>query len=628
MTHTMAIPGPAPLDPAPSLLWPAWLQEFDSTLAVHSQFVFSGNVRDLYAVAGRPNLASLRHLLWEVLRRYGFAGVIVYDSVDGFSIGPVDGPEGDVAATAAARLLGPHLGKRVPPGELRDVLDDVLSARTDRFAVVVDYASRLARRPDSLSDAERDFFLHCLKRSAGSMRRSDGLSVIPHNPLIWLADSDGDLPAWLGTGNPQVRGIVVPTPVLGTRRIAAELLTARMRVRTDPGQAEEVIKAFARETSGLTLREMRATTELAEQRGLPFERLPEAVVTYRLGVSENPWLQPYLRTQIKREEAFVQRVMGQPKAVRRVLDVLKRASLGMSGAHTGRPGRRPRGVLFFAGPTGVGKTELAKAVAQVVNGDEAALLRFDMSEFAEPHAADRLIGAPPGYTGHESGGQLTNAMRLQPFRVILFDEIEKAHPLVLDKFLQILEDGRLTDGLGRTVYFSETMIIFTSNLGVLHEDTATGQVTMLVHPHQPFDEVETSVRRKIEAHFKTKIKRPELLNRIGDNIVVFDFIRSPADARIFDQQVDNVLHLLRREHGIDIDLSPVHDLLRARCTEDLHYGGRGIGNQVEAHLVNPLARALFDLAERPAGPLLVTAADFSGELTTLTLSPAWQVSHG
>jgi ATP-dependent Clp protease ATP-binding subunit ClpB len=620
---------------------PAWLREFESTLSVHPQFLFSGNIRDLFVVPGRPQLVDLRTLLWEALRSHGYSGIISYDAVDGFAVYPSRGPDGEAAFTAAGALLGTPPDTPPRLNALRPILDKILDDPRRTFAVVMDYASRLIRRPEDPGPEEREFFLYCLKKAVSSAqvpRQSVPQTVqapqttraARHSPLIWLADKEEDLPSWFAVGNVHLRSILVPTPVLGDRRKAAEILTQPQRNHPVVEGEKNVIETFARESNGLTLRAMNGVVQLAIDRGLPFERLPEAVVTYRLGVAENPWQQGYVHEQIRRETTLTRRVLGQPTAVGRVLDVIKRASLGLSGAHTGRPTSRPRGVLFFAGPTGVGKTELAKSVAQMVYGDEAALLRFDMSEFSESHAADRLIGAPPGYVGHEAGGQLTNPMRAQPFRVILFDEVDKAHQLVLDKFLQILEDGRLTDGHGRTTYFSESVIIFTSNLGVLREDPETKEITPLVTPDQPFEIVERSVREAIKNHFR-QIRRPELLNRIGENIIVFDFIRPEAAAKIFELQLGNVLQFLRREHGIELAVaSDVRDQLHQRCTDDLAHGGRGIGNQLEAHFVNPLARALFDrLPGLDTQRLVVTRLDLTGDVTRLTLSTAPKAArHG
>src|SRR5262245_45761699 len=220
-----------------------------------------------------------------------------------------------------------------------------------------------------------------------------------------------------------------------------------------------------------------------------------------------------------------------------------------------------------------------------------------MSEFSAEHADQRLLGAPPGYVGYDVGGELTNAIREKPFSVVLFDVIEKAHPRILDKFLQILDDGVLTSGRGERVYFSESLIVFTSNLGMtrtLQDGSRVANVT----PGEPLDEVRRKVRHEIERHFKLEISRPEILNRIGEN--VFDFIRPQVAHEIFELMVTRVIEDLRAEQQLAMSFTPQASArLETLCLGDLSNGGRGIRNQVEVHLVNPLARALFALDPRP-----------------------------
>src|SRR5262249_42954582 len=187
-----------------------------------------------------------------------------------------------------------------------------------------------------------------------------------------------------------------------------------------------------------------------------------------------------------------------------------------------------------------------------------------------------------------------------PFRVVLFDEIEKAHRSVLDKFLQILEDGRLTDGQGVTTYFSECVLVFTSNLGVMVEDPQTRKKVPIVKPGTPYDVLEAAVRQAIRDHFTEVIGRPELLNRLGDNIVVFDFISPAGAARIFDLQLANIAERLRQEQRLVLEVNQdARQRLRATCTADLDHGGPGIGNALESAPINPLAPHLLD-ARHPA----------------------------
>jgi ATP-dependent Clp protease ATP-binding subunit ClpA len=356
------------------------------------------------------------------------------------------------------------------------------------------------------------------------------------------------------------------------------------------GDFEKSQGTFVDETDGLLLLDLNAIAQLARNEGLSIHQISDAVRRYKLGVTEDPW-RKIDRNKISGAEEFVRRrVKGQEHAVTHMLDVVKRAVTGIGQSPRGG---RPRGVAFLAGPTGVGKTELAKTITSLLFGDESAYIRFDMSEFSAEHADQRLIGAPPGYIGYDVGGELTNSIREKPFSVVLFDEIEKAHPRILDKFLQVLDDGVLSSGRGDRVYFSEAFIVFTSNLGI-YSIGSSGERVPNVLPSEPFETVKRKVRAEIDDHFKRVLNRPEILNRIGENIIVFDFIREDVAEQIFDHMLETLLADVKAL-GFAVSISAsARAALRALCLADLSNGGRGIRNQVEAHLVNPLSRALFD----------------------------------
>ena len=235
-------------------------------------------------------------------------------------------------------------------------------------------------------------------------------------------------------------------------------------------------------------------------------------------------------------------------------------------------------------------------------------MRFDMSEYSQPHADQRLLGAPPGYVGYEEGGQLTDRMLANPFSVLLFDEIEKAHPSILDKFLQILEDGRLTDGRGQTVFFSEAIIVFTSNAGIYQVDPQTGRPRIDPASSQPllnvdprrdieYNQVRTKVQNGVEDYFKHYLGRPELLNRIGQNIIIFDFIREPQMRLMLANKVlPSIARQVQAELSVDVRFAAeVTDQLIAFTAGDVSGGGRGVGNLAEMAVLNPLARTLFSL---------------------------------
>ncbi|HZD69856.1 MAG TPA: AAA family ATPase [Actinomycetes bacterium] len=583
-----------------------WLEEVANCLCVNSQIVLYGNIRDRYLVRGADGtlrLVGMLEALWSRLEPLGWRSMVVYNPVDGVRAFPAT-PEALASAAEAVKVKLP--AEPVPLEQLATLLRAVAGHRAARAAIVLDYASRLVPDIQHLAPAEHRFFATCekLSRDAAPLYAEGSGSLF--NPVIWLLDSQRDVPSFLIAGNESVRMTAVPLPDIDTRLDAARLLGGSFPAApagddgegNGDGDPEHRIKRFAEVTEGMALESMVAITRMAVRMGCPLRRVEDAARSYRVGVTENPWSKPAVRKRIADassltpegpdDSSLTSRVLGQEEAIRRSLDIIMRSATGLTGALSSGQATRPRGVLFFAGPTGVGKTELAKALTHMVFGDERAYIRFDMSEFAAEQAEARLIGAPPGYVGFNAGGELTNAVRRQPFSVLLFDEIEKAHPSILDKFLQVLDDGRLTDGAGSTVYFTEALLIFTSNLGVV---TAEGPV---LRPETPREEVERRIVGAIKDHFINTLHRPELLNRLGDNIVVFHFIQPDVAARIVDLLLRRVAARVFDEHKVKLELADLaREKLVERATADLTLGGRGIRNAIETTLVNPLSRELF-----------------------------------
>ena len=366
---------------------------------------------------------------------------------------------------------------------------------------------------------------------------------------------------------------------------AAQLRTERLRL--EPEYDAEKQRVLGHRNVDMVVREIDIAELVSKWTGIPTGRL--------LGAEAE--------RLVNMEEDLHQRLIGQEEAVVAVSEAIRRSRSGLSDP------RRPIGSFIFLGPTGVGKTELAKALAEFLFDDESNMVRVDMSEYMEKHTVSRMIGAPPGYVGYDEGGQLTEAVRRRPYRVVLFDEIEKAHPDVFNILLQILEDGRLTDGHGRTVDFRNTVIIMTSNLGT--EDLR----------RQPFGfrtdgrdhgVDEQRLRDSVNAALKGAF-RPEFLNRI-DEIIIFHPLSQEQIIRIVGLMVKDVQRRLE-ERRITFELTPKASQWLAQEGFDPVFGARPLRRAVQRHLENPLSKAILSEEFKSGDNLVVDAGDSGLTLT-------------
>src|SRR5207249_1444553 len=295
------------------------------------------------------------------------------------------------------------------------------------------------------------------------------------------------------------------------------------------------------------------------------------IVAKWTGIPVTRLIEAETKKLVHMEERLRQRIVGQEEAVIAVSNAVRRSRAGIQDP------KRPMGSFIFLGPTGVGKTELARALAEFLFDDEQAMVRIDMSEYMEKHAVARLIGAPPGYVGYEEGGQLTEAVRRRPYTVILLDEIEKAHPDVLNVLLQLLDDGRLTDGKGRTVDFKNTVVIMTSNLGSQYlADSAIGSRREIT------EGVRREVMEALRAHF-----RPEFLNRV-DEIIFFHALNEDHLKQIVEIQIAGLLKRLE-ERKIHVQLTDAAKEVLVREGYDPAYGARPLKRTIQRRVLDPLA---------------------------------------
>ncbi len=612
-------------------LIPRWYRELELFCAVKPMLVLEGRVMDQVRVPVTGSLAEdtllpLSAFLNSYLTDAGYEQVVFYSNLVGLM-----NPYAPDMTEQFAKTYGVQMSNGAIPAEFKgndaatapNLIRRAMMQGQHSTAIVLEMASRYVVSPDRLDQQEVNSFNLLLQSALSSATVRTKMGKKP-NLLILLVNKLNDLPTWFYLDNPVCKTITFEAPDRDERMRflsgsawpsffdASVYRTDMPYYQEHPDDLRKLREKFVGVTEGMTFTELDALRRMSRAQCGAIRELCSIVDLYKYGIHENPWEKLSMESLQTAKSDFQKRIKGQDAALERTLDVIKRAVTGLNGANSSGTGK-PKGVLFFAGPTGTGKTETAKALAEKIFGDESACVRFDMSEYGQSHSDQKLLGAPPGYVGYEAGSQLTNAVKKNPFCILLFDEIEKAHPSIFDKFLQILEDGRLTDGQGHTVYFSETIIIFTSNLGMYVKD-ALGQRHQNVSYDMPYEEVTQRLRAAVEDYFKLELGRPEILNRIGENIVIFDFIRQEAGKAILRGQVDKLIRRLKEQKNLTLVVpDESYAQLSDAALADLSNGGRGIGNQVEALLINPLARTLFDSGVTEHATVTVDAFDTAAQ---------------
>ncbi|EFG28789.1 AAA family ATPase [Fusobacterium periodonticum] len=582
---------------------PKWQKEIESFKGIKSTFIIEGNINDIYPYYDEKdqlnyyNLDSLliklfkiEELIVEAVTKLEY-NFVFCNPVLGFYNKKSSVPEILKDFDEANNIFkndGRESYKVDDIEKLSVIIKEALTTKKEKpITIVMNFAARYISSPTSLDSCENNMFINLFEASMNA-KAIKGYS----NTLILVVEKFNDLPSWFYYNNPNVRTITIPNPDKNIRLDFIE-----MNYKEELESNLKIKGKFIDNTEGLKNIELKELKNLYERHKKKDENysLLDALTMYKYGIKENMWESIDDEAVNNLENSLKDRVKGQDKAIKKVSSVIKRAVTGMSGLQHSSTGNKPKGILFFAGPTGTGKTELTKALAEVLFGDENNCIRFDMSEYSESHSDQKLFGAPPGYVGYEAGGQLTNAIKERPFSILLFDEIEKAHPSIMDKFLQILEDGRMTDGQGNTVYFSEALIIFTSNLGItkkIIDSSGNERREMLVSIDESYEDMENKVINGIKAHFK-----PEVVNRIGNNIVVFDFIRDEVSQLIVKSQIKKINENIEKIKKIKILISP--EILEyyyklAKEKNILEMGGRGIGNMIEDKYINELSDYIFN----------------------------------
>ncbi len=583
-----------------------WLENFERQVMIRRALIVSGNIIDL--AFNRFNaLTPINRVIESSLKTQGLNQVIFYSRLNGISgisseewnqltqigmeieQGEEYNFDDDDMQTNTSSSAG-HIP--IDPQNFFAVAERVMTQTQNKVAFIIDWSNYLFGQVNALSETERAWLQQISTSLRDSEQSSSPQSMMQaQSVLIFLCAGTSILPPSVYLNNPFFAEINIALPSIQEREHAILARQVQWNVSDDLSVGSQALANLVTLTDGLSLRDIDNLVRLSRQQSGTIN-INNLVSLYRYGKRQSPWEKLNYQRLKETQSILAQRVKGQDQAIQAVNKILIRAYTGFSGLQHSIKARTPKGALFFVGPTGVGKTELAKALAEFLFGDEDACIRFDMSEFNHEHADQRLVGAPPGYVGFEEGGQLTNAVKARPFSLLLFDEIEKAHPRILDKFLQILEDGRLTDGKGETISFADTFIVFTSNIGASQ-----------IMPNSDINVVAEQFKQAVQSHFRNELNRPELLGRIGDaNIIPFNFMYNTEVLKdIARAKLKPLIIRLKEKWSVKNVLFDNEDKALEMLVKqvNLQHGGRGVLNILTQSLFDPLAEFIFDCAQNP-----------------------------
>lgn len=413
---------------------------------------------------------------------------------------------------------------------------------------------------------------------------------IKEKKIIIISENLGDFPDKLTSNNPYEISIYIDYPEEDERveyvKEYLKFFREREKTQKPSKEIQEEFDIFIKMTAKRKLKEIRNIFMKAQTSALLFDEektMKDIINYYDIGEQDSPWVKLKKSSMKRLEERLKERVKGQEEAIDFVKKVVYRANLNLNGV-TQAYSTKPMGVLFFTGPSGVGKTELAKALTECIFGDESAFKRFDMSEYKSPESINKLIGSDPGYVGYNEGGQLTNWIMSNPYSVILFDEIDKANIKIWDTFLQILEDGRLTDNKGNTGNFSESIIIFTSNIGNSEFDKKN-------YPTK--EEAKQYYLNALHKYFEEVVGRVEILNRFGENKIVFNHIEEDVFQEIIEKKLkDTISNIQKRLKGVRIEIENLEEIqafFMERLGEGTKFGARLVNSLIEEYFINEFA---------------------------------------